>query len=419
VRTGGITFLAVLALATGAAYAQSDTTNAFPSNLGSSMGSSSPGSSSAFGSSAFGSSAFGSSNSGSAFNTETFTSGGRIQTRPIGTAATAARSTGGQAGMVTTLFLRNPKDLSAILAAADTTVVAPADAGVVKEVVAAMAGSDVPRKQAAEQRLTQLGRSAVFPLAKLLQDPQTPEPQRSAAAMALVRLGPVAVQGFLPLVKDPSVAVRLAAVRSLGALGNRVGMRALTDALEDSDADIRCAAAEALGDLKQSSTGVALAKSLQKDVSLEVRIAAAGSLGRTESRAAIEPLVAGLADKEPRVRVACAKALLSMADLLASGQRGEVGRTKAVDAMAAALSDSDVTVRIAAAEGLGLLGDERAVDQLVPLLSDPKVRSTAVKAIERIGRDRTRALLSQIAAETKDAEVRRAAEEVLGRIQER
>jgi HEAT repeat protein len=234
-----------------------------------------------------------------------------------------------------------------------------------------------------------------------------------------MRLGPVAVQGFLPLVKDPSASVRLEAVRSLGALGNRVGMRALTDALEDSDADIRCAAAEALGDLKQPSTGVALAKSLQKDVSLEVRIAAAEALGRTESRAAIEPLIAGLADKEPRVRAACAKALLSMADLLASGQRGEVGRAKAVDAMAAALSDSDVTVRIAAAEGLGLLADERAVDQLVPLLSDPKVRPTAVKAIERIGRDRTRALLSQIASETKDAEVRRAAEEALGQIQER
>ena len=413
-RTGGITFLAVLALATGAAYAQSDTTNAFPGNLGSSTGSSSLGSSSTFGSSTFGSSAFGSSafGSNSAF-------GSSNRSNSFGTAATAARGTVGQAGMVTTLFLRNPKDLSAILAAADTTVVAPADAGVVKEVVAAMAGSDVPRKQAAEQRLTQLGRSAVFPLAKLLQDPQTPEPQRSAAAMALVRLGPVAVQGFLPLVKDPAASVRLAAVRSLGALGNRVGMRALTDALEDSDADIRCAAAEALGDLKQSITGVALAKLLQKDVSLEVRIAAAGSLGRTESRAAIEPLVAGLADKEPRVRAACAKALLSMADLLASGQRGEVGRTKAVDAMAAALSDSDVTVRIAAAEGLGLLGDERAVDQLVLLLSDPKVRPTAVKAIERIGRDRTRALLSQIALETKDAEVRRAAEEALDRIQER
>jgi HEAT repeat protein len=55
----------------------------------------------------------------------------------------------------------------------------------------------------------------------------------------------------------------------------------------------------------------------------------------------------------------------------------------------------------------------------VPLLSDPKVRPTAVKAIERIGRDRTRALLSQIASETNDAEVRRAAEEALGQIQER
>jgi HEAT repeat protein len=52
-------------------------------------------------------------------------------------------------------------------------------------------------------------------------------------------------------------------------------------------------------------------------------------------------------------------------------------------------------------------------------LSDPAVRPTVIKALERIGRDRTRALLSQIASETKDAEVRRAAEQALGQIQER
>jgi HEAT repeat protein len=164
---------------------------------------------------------------------------------------------------------------------------------------------------------------------------------------------------------------------------------------------------------------VALAKSLQKDVSLDVRIAAAASLARTESRAAVEPLITCLADKEPRIRAACAKALTAMADLLASGQRGEVGRAKTVDALSAALRDSDAAVRVAAAEGLGLLGDERAVDQLAPLLSDPQVRPAAVKAIERIGRDRTRALLLQIVSETKDAEVRRAAEEAIGRIRER
>jgi HEAT repeat protein len=166
-------------------------------------------------------------------------------------------------------------------------------------------------------------------------------------------------------------------------------------------------------------TGVALAKSLQKDASLDVRVAAAESLSRTESRAAVEPLVTGLSDKEPRVRVACAKALTAMADLLASGQRGEVGRAKAVDGLIVALGDKEVAVRAAAAEGLGLLGDERAVERLAPLLSDPAVRPTVIKALERIGRDRTRALLSQIASETKDAEVRRAAEQALGQIQER
>jgi HEAT repeat protein len=180
-----------------------------------------------------------------------------------------------------------------------------------------------------------------------------------------VRIGPAAVQGFLPLTKDPSTEVRLAAVRSLATLGNRVGMRALTDALEqDADPEVRRAAADALGDLKQTLSGVALAKALQNDVSLDVRVAAAQSLGRTESRAAVEPLITGLSDKAPRVRLACAKSLAAMADLLASGQRGEVCRTKVVEALGAALGDADPAVRAAAVEGLGLLGDERALDRL-------------------------------------------------------
>ncbi|MCX5684990.1 MAG: HEAT repeat domain-containing protein [Planctomycetota bacterium] len=420
-KTRGIIFVAVLAMATGAAYAQIDMSNAFSTDIGSSNF----GSTSNFGSSAFGSSAFGSSSSAfgsglsNAFGNETYTQNGRIQTRPVGTTAATARASGGQPGMVTTLFLRNPKDLSAILAASDTTFVTPAGEGVVKEVVLALAGSDVSQRQAAEQRLTELGRSAVFPLARLLQDPEMPESHRSAAAVALMRLGPAAVQGFLPLTKDPSASVRLAAVRSLGALGNRVGLRALTEALEDPDAEVRCAAAAALGDIRQTASGVALAKSLQKDVSMDVRVASAESLGRAESRAAVEPLIAGLADKEPRVRAACAKALTAMADLMASGQRGEVGRVKAVDALTAALGDKDVAVRKAAAEGLGRMGDERAVEQLAGQLSDPQVRPVAVKALELIGRDRTRALLSQLASETKDPEVRRAAEDAMSHILER
>ena len=413
----GIAFVAVLALASGAAYAQIDTTGGSMPGL---SGSSTFGSST-FGSSAFSNntSAFGSTGLSNAFGNETYTSGGRIQTRPVGTAAATGRAGGGQPGMVPTLFLRDTKDIAGILAAADTTYVAPADRQAIQEIVAAMAGPDAAGKQAAEKRLTDLGRSAVFPLAQLLQDQETPESYRSAAGVALMRLGPMAVQGFLPLTRDPSASVRLEAVRSLGLLGNRVGMRALTDALEDPDADVRCAAAQALGVLKQTSTGVALAKSLQKDVSLDVRAAAAESLGRTESRAAIEPLITGLADKEPRVRAACAKALAAMADLLASGQRGEVCRTKVVEALGAALGDTDPAVRAASIEAVGLLGDERAVDRLAERLSNAGDRPAVIKALGRIGRDRTRALLSQIASETKDAAVRHAAEEALGGIQER
>ena len=405
-----------------ATYAQIDmgTTNAFGSGtMGATTGGSSALGSSAFGSSAFGSSAFGSSNLGSNFNTETFSSGGRIQTRPTASAITGATAagrgaaSGSPAGPVPTLFLRDPKEISAILAATDLTPVTPADPAVVKDIVSALAGSDAAKKNDAERRLTELGRSAVVPLAHLVQQEQVPEAERSAAVQALVRIGPAAVPMLVSMAREPAPDVRLAAVRSLATIGNRVGLKAMTDALEDRESSVRQAAAEGLATMKQPLSGVALAKVLTKDLSVDVRVAAAEALGKVESRAAVEPLVTGLFDSQPRVRQASARALASLAGLLASGERGEVGRGKVVEALAMALSDKDLSVRVTAADGLAVLRDDRAVERLAMLLEDPQARPAAVRALRRIGGAVTRTHLEKVAAEAKDADVRRAAQEAI------
>ncbi|MBE3097029.1 MAG: HEAT repeat domain-containing protein [Planctomycetes bacterium] len=410
---------AALALAVAeATYAQIDmgTTNAFGSGT---MGATTGGSS-ALGSSAFGSSAFGSSNLGSSsFDTQTFSSGGRLQTRPGTSAITGATAagrgaaSGSPAGPVPTLFLRDPKEISAILAATDLTPVTPADPAVVKDIVSSLAGSDAAKKSAAERRLTELGRSAVVPLAHLVQQAQIPEAERSAAVRALVQIGPAAVPMLVSMAREPAPEVRLAAVRSLATIGNRVGLKAMTDALEDRESSVRQAAAEGLGAMKQPMSGVALAKALMKDLSVDVRVAAAEALGKVESRAAVEPLITGLFDSQPRVRQASARALASLAGLLASGERGEVGRGKVVEALAMALSDKDLSVRVTAADGLAVLGDGRAVERLATLLEDPQARPAAVRALGRIGGAVTRAHLEKVAAEAKDADVRRAAQEAM------
>ncbi|MBM4017669.1 MAG: HEAT repeat domain-containing protein [Planctomycetes bacterium] len=417
-RAGFLTAVAVaIVLASaGAAWAQA---NYNP--YGTSMTGSTPLGSSTFGSSRLGSSTFGSSTLGSsAFGTETSQVGGRLQTRPAGTGLTTATTAGVRAagsattaGPAPTLFLRDPKQISAILSATDLTPVPPADAAEVKGLVSSLAGAEAARKEAASRRVDDLGRSAVLPLAQLMQQPETTDPERAAAAQALVRIGPPAVLALVNVARDAAPGVRLAAVESLGAIGNRVGLKALTDALEDPEWPIRRAAAEALGGMGQPMAGVPLARAMDKDPSVDVRVAAAESLGRIESRAAVEPLIAGLTDPQPRVRQASARALESMGALLASGERGEVGRGKAVEALAAALADSDLAVRVTAAGALGILRDDRAAERLAALLADPQARDAAGRALSRIGGARTRVCLEKFAAETSDEAARRAARQAM------
>jgi ATP-dependent DNA helicase RecQ len=93
-------------------------------------------------------------------------------------------------------------------------------------------------------------------------------------------------------------------------------------------------------------------------------------------------------------------------------QLGEARSPSGVSELIAALQDPDGNVRRLAASALGKIGDHRAVDPLMALLTretKPQVRQYAVKALGRIGDPRARPLLEKIAADKAERDYTQAA----------
>lgn len=107
------------------------------------------------------------------------------------------------------------------------------------------------------------------------------------------------------------------------------------------------------------------------DSEAEVRSAAAEALGEIGDDCALEPLIALINDSEEEVRSAAARAL------------GEIKNDRAVDTLIALLNDSETLVREAATYALGEISDDRAIEPLVNLLSDldGDVRLVAIYAL--------------------------------------
>jgi HEAT repeat protein len=169
--------------------------------------------------------------------------------------------------------------------------------------------------------------------------------------------------------RDTALKRRL--VEAFGAAG-APAVPALIRALGDSDRDVRCESAEALGDLGDPQAIPALIKALG-DSDREVRRAAAWALGKLGDPRAVPPLIQALGDGSYDVRRAAAEALVKIG-------------TPAVPALIQALGDSYSSVRAAACEVMGTIGDAQAVPALTKALGDLsfKVQEAARNAIEQI-----------------------------------
>ncbi len=82
------------------------------------------------------------------------------------------------------------------------------------------------------------------------------------------------------------------------------------------------------------------------------------------------------------------------------------------------MKDKDSSVRRHAIEMLGIMGDEKAVDALIPVLKDKNrfVRQEAIAALGKIGDERVVEPLTQALGEEKDEFVQDSIRKVLGKL---
>jgi HEAT repeat protein len=192
-------------------------------------------------------------------------------------------------------------------------------------------------------------RQTLIQLGRLIVNPNAPPPLRQRAIAALAGAG------------DPGVPALL---RQL---------------LQRSDSDLRQGAAAALGRI-DPDLAVPLLEGLLKDQDLAVRLAAVTSLGWQNSQRGEQPLLAALLSGDEWLSRAAAAMLADN-----GGDAWEV--------LGDAAQDEMPTVRRAAAYGLGLVGNEWAIERLHQLEQDPEwaVQSAAAQELEQMAARRREA----------------------------
>jgi HEAT repeat protein len=188
------------------------------------------------------------------------------------------------------------------------------------------------------------GTSHVAAMAELLQDRSAEV--RCAAARALGKAGdPAAVTYLLPAATGPAALPHGVVGMALLDLGT-AALPVLRDALVDDDLQVRALVAEILG-VHGDVAATPLLETLLRDPDEDaaVREAAAGALGRIGSPTSTEPLARALTDApEPRLQRISAEAL------------GRIGDPVAAIPLLAGMASMEVAVSSACADALARLG---------------------------------------------------------------
>ncbi len=189
---------------------------------------------------------------------------------------------------------------------------------------------------------------------------------RQAAAASLVNLGPVAVPKLLETAKSPDSDLMLM-IYLLSKSGDERCFKFFKENLSNSDVHIRRSAATGLDNIKwvpsKDDNGVWYRIAKQQ----WNYIVAMGPV-------AIGPLSRVLEDKNEKIRKSALQAL------------GKIGTT-GLDSLLKSLENPRAEVRLHATAALGKLGEHDAVPSLNKCLADPdpRVRRTAVESLGMIG----------------------------------
>jgi HEAT repeat protein len=284
-------------------------------------------------------------------------------------------------------------------------------------------------RAAAVEALGRIGSPGTDALLDALRDRHARLREAAIAALGAVG-GERAVSALSETLRDDRSSVRQAGAAALARAGGSAAVPALQGALAHKDPTTRKCAAAALGTIDASGAVSALRQAVA-DREKSVRDAALDALAAIGSPGAAAALVAELPAADRDLKGAIAARLKGMAWTPADAAERVVhaalhGRfdeaaaegAAAVDALLAALADRDPAARRGAAAALGRLADPRAAVALVGLFKDADVpvREAAVGAVAAIGLPAADTLLDALRDRT--ATVRTAAGAALSQIGE-
>jgi len=298
------------------------------------------------------------------------------------------------------------------------------DARAVKPLIAALKSNNGEVRQAAAEALGKIGDACAI---DSLVDALSSEDVCLAATDVLVKIGTPAVGPLTNTLRDNNLYLRKAAVKVLDEIGWKPGLDetgasywvvkrewercieigapavdSLIAVLKGNEGEVRLAAIETLGKIGDARAVVSLIVAL-KDDSGDLRQASTEALGKIGDARAVEPLISHLVYGGDAVSEALGKigapaiepliATLKNKDKETSGRRqaaidalGKIG-APAVEPLIATLRDSNENVRDAATKALGKISDTRAIDPLLTALknSNREIRAIVLKALDKLG----------------------------------
>ena len=293
----------------------------------------------------------------------------------------------------------------------------PLDGGTVEAVIELLRSPDnAGLRNSAVEFLEQLGRAAVEPLCRRLDDP---DPDLRKFAIDI--LGSIGSKEVLPLMvralDDPDANVRGAAAENLGKLGDPGALPHLLKVLDGGDVWLKFTVLDALALIGAPVPLSSLAPLLRENLLRRAGYDCLGALGDGEC---VGLLLQGLSDKTKNAREAAASALMRVRERLPAESRQALvdlplQKLKGSDTvlpLIASLHGSDLGTVEALARLLGLVGDERATLALLKVSGEERLWSACLEALRGIGAAAHPLLLSHYSAASSPERVRSA--EILG-----
>jgi HEAT repeat protein len=222
-----------------------------------------------------------------------------------------------------------------------------------------------------------------------------------------VRAGPDGIARVAPLVKDPDPLIRVEAVKAIAEIGSQYSLTPLTQALADSDPEVRIRATDGLVNFYVPGYAkTALSSSLRRTGD-----AVTGKFREATEARVLDPWI----EARPDIIAAIARVLRESPELLvranAARALGVLRGREAVPDLHAALRSKDTTLMYESLVALEKIRDPRSGPAVRFLFRDPEEK-IAVAAMETAGLVRSRETLADLEAalsRTSSAAIRRAA----------